>query len=96
MAVRGRYQSKAERRQERERAGRPMAYESEDIPDEAFRPVYERIWIHTIAITRGESGGLKHDEVGRHHGMGTLVQADGSCILTAAHGSRHSLVRVKH
>ena len=55
--------------------------------DEFLRPVFERIWLHTVALTVPAEGRdtFAPDDPGTHAGMGTLVLADRPCILTAAH-----------
>lgn len=55
------------------------------ITDEAFQPVFDRIWWHTVQFMAFDGEEPSERDLGQPRGMGTLVNADGPCILTAAH-----------
>jgi hypothetical protein len=54
---------------------------SDSSNDKAFGPVFDRLWLHTVAFEEPQI----HSGLGEYSGMGTLVRANGPCILTAAH-----------
>jgi len=62
-----------------------VAKEQGAIPPESFQPVFDRVWWHTVQFIAFDGEEPSPTVMGKQRGMGTLVYADGPCILTASH-----------